>query len=179
MTTTIEAVLGNLSGGEGHLLTAVNSGASTLSLLGSGFIVLCYLCFKDLRMFSFKLVFFLALSDMLCSFFSIVGDPSKEFFCYAQGYSTHFFCVASCFWTTTIAFTLHRTVVKHKTDVEDFEFVCLGLTSVFLSGTSVVMTVLRSIGNEHGHVGNIGRVAAWCWTETGRTGKLHEQLEIN
>jgi len=87
------------------------------------------------------------LQDMLCSFFSIVGygfffknlfvlnflslffdkyiykcrDPSKGFFCYAQGYSTHFFCVASFLWTTTIAFTLHRTVVKHKTDVEDLE----------------------------------------------------------
>ncbi|GKB53889.1 G-protein coupled receptor 1 [Tanacetum coccineum] len=160
-------VLGNLTGGERHILTAVNTGASTLSLLGSGFIVLCYLGFKDLRKFSFKLVFFLALSDMLCSFFSIVGDPSKGFFCYAQGYSTHFFCVASFLWTTTIAFTLHRTVVRHKADVEDFE----PMFHLYVWGTSVVMTVLRSIGNEHGHPGHIGRVAAWCWTETGRTGK--------
>jgi cAMP receptor-like G-protein coupled receptor len=28
--------------------------------------------------------------------------------------------VASFLWTTTISFTLHRTVVKHKTDVEEF-----------------------------------------------------------
>ncbi|CAH1439525.1 unnamed protein product, partial [Lactuca virosa] len=59
---TVQAVLGNLTAGERHVLTAVNSGASTLSLLGSGFIVLCYVCFKELRKFSFKLVFFLALS---------------------------------------------------------------------------------------------------------------------
>ncbi|CAH1432528.1 unnamed protein product [Lactuca virosa] len=104
---------------------------------------------------------------MLCSFFSVVGDPSKGFFCYAQGYSTHFFCVASFLWTTTIAFTLHRAVVKHKADVEDFE----PMFHLYVWGTSLVMTVVRSIGNEHGHVGNIGRVAAWCWTETGRTGK--------
>ncbi|KAI3822548.1 hypothetical protein L1987_10139 [Smallanthus sonchifolius] len=71
---TIQAVLGNLMAGERHVLTAVDSGASTLSVLGCGFIVLCYLCFKELRKFSFKLVFFLALSDMLCSFFSIVGS---------------------------------------------------------------------------------------------------------
>lgn len=49
------------------------------------------------------------------------SDPSKGFICDAQGYTTHFFCVASFLWTTTIAFTLHRTVVKHKTDVEDLE----------------------------------------------------------
>ena len=94
---------------------------------------------------------FLCLQDMLCSFFNIIGyvhenflkfisyfliicdvgltkcflipfrDPSTGFFCYAQGYSTHFFCVASFLWTTTIAFTLHRTVVQHKADVEDLE----------------------------------------------------------
>lgn len=52
-------------------------------------------------------------------FLLMLRDPSKGFFCYAQGSSTHFFCVASFLWTTTIAFTLHRTVVRHKTDVED------------------------------------------------------------
>ncbi|KAL7186984.1 hypothetical protein ACSBR1_037122 [Camellia fascicularis] len=162
---TLQAVMGNLTASDRRILTAVNSGASSLSLLGSGFIVLCYICFKELRKFSFKLVFFLALSDMLYSFFSIVGDPSKGLFCYAQGYSTHFFCVASFLWTTTIAFTLHRTVVRHKTDVEDLEPVF----HLYVWGTSLVMTVIRSIGNDHGHFGELG---AWCWTQTGRTGKV-------
>ncbi|KAF7817344.1 G-protein coupled receptor 1 [Senna tora] len=120
MATSV-AVAGALTANDRQILTAVNAAASSLSFLGSGFIVLCYALFKELRKFSFKLVFYLALSDMLCSFFNIVGDPSKGFFCYAQGYSTHFFCVASFLWTTTIAFTLHRTVVRHKTDVEDLE----------------------------------------------------------
>lgn len=31
------------------------------------------------------------------------------------------------------------------------------------------MTVIRSISNEHGHLGGLG---AWCWTQTGRTGKV-------
>lgn len=162
----MQAVMGNLTAVDREILTAVNTGASTLSLLGSGFIVICYLCFKELRKFSFKLVFFLALSDMLYSFFSIVGDPSRGFFCYAQGYSTHFFCVASFLWTTTIAFTLHRTVVKHKTDVEDME----PIFHLYVWGTSVVVTVMRSIGNNHGH-GHLGNLGAWCWTQTGRTGK--------
>lgn len=36
------------------------------------------------------------------------------------------------------------------------------------SGTSVVVTVIRSIGNDHGHISRLG---AWCWAQTGRTGK--------
>lgn len=59
---TVQAVLGNLTGRDRRILTAVNTGAASLSLIGSGFIVLCYLLFKELRKFSFKLVFFLALS---------------------------------------------------------------------------------------------------------------------
>ncbi|KAG2664167.1 hypothetical protein I3843_16G065100 [Carya illinoinensis] len=152
---------GTLTAHDRRVLMAVNAGASSLSFVGSGFIVLCYVLFKELRKFSFKLVFYLALSDMLCSFFTMVGDPSKGFFCYAQGYSAHFFCVASFLWTTTIAFTLHRTVVRHKTDVEDLEAVF----HLYVWGTSLVTTVVRSFGNDHGHLG------ASCWTQTGRTGK--------
>ncbi|WMV42119.1 hypothetical protein MTR67_035504 [Solanum verrucosum] len=59
---TVKAVMGNLTVAERQVLTAVNSGASSLSFVGSGFIVLCYLLFKELRKFSFKLVFYLALS---------------------------------------------------------------------------------------------------------------------
>ncbi|RDX80606.1 G-protein coupled receptor 1 [Mucuna pruriens] len=137
MATSV-AVSGALTAHDRRILTAVNSAASSLSLAGSGFIVVCYFLFKELRKFSFKLVFYLALSDMLCSFFSIIGDPSKGFFCYAQGYSTHFFCVASFLWTTTIAFTLHRTVVKHKTDVEELE----GMFHLYVWGTSLLCAPL-------------------------------------
>ncbi|CAN6682479.1 unnamed protein product [Malus baccata var. baccata] len=157
-------VAGGLTAYDREVLTAVNDGAASLSFVGSGFIVLCYVLFKEVRKFSFKLVFYLALSDMLWSFFSMVGDPSRGFFCYLHGYSTHFFYVASFLWTTTIAFTLHRTVVRHKTDVEDME----AMFHLYVWGTSLVVTVVRSIGNNHSHLGT------WCWSQSGRTGKaLH------
>ncbi|KAK1279478.1 G-protein coupled receptor 1 [Acorus gramineus] len=158
----VRTAAAGLTGSERKILRGVNVGASTLSLAGSAFIVLCYILFKELRKFSFKLIFFLALSDMFCSFFSIVGDLSSGVFCYAPGYSAHFFCVASFLWTTTIAFTLHRTVVKHKTDVEDLG----SMFHLYVWGTSLAVTVMRSIGNDFGHFGS------WCWTETARTGKM-------
>ncbi|CAA6664644.1 unnamed protein product [Spirodela intermedia] len=144
------AAAGGLTAGDRKVLAAVNLSASTLSLVGSAFIVLCYLLFKELRKFSFTLIFF-----------SLSRDPSNGFFCYAQDYSAHFFCVASFLWTTTIAFTLHRTVVRHKTDVEDLG----SLFHLYVWGTSLALTVVRSIGNDY------GRLGTWCWTETARTGK--------
>ncbi|KAK1603791.1 hypothetical protein QYE76_027464 [Lolium multiflorum] len=145
-----------------EILDAVGTTAAALSLVGSSFIVLCYLLFRELRKFSFKLVYFLALADMLCSLFTIMGGPANAFYCFAHDYSAHFFCVASFLWTTTIAFTLHRTVVKHKTDVEDFG----SIFHLYVWGTSLATTVLRSIGSDY------GRPGTWCWIQQGSMGKI-------
>ncbi|KAG2299902.1 hypothetical protein Bca52824_036374 [Brassica carinata] len=147
---------GGLTAGDRIILTAINTGAPSLSFVGSTFIVLCYCFFKELCKFSFKLVFYLALSDMLCSDDCSCSDPSKGFICDAQGYTTHFFCVASFLWTTTISFTLHRTVVKHKAYVEDLE----AMFHLYVWGTFLVVTVIRSFCNNHLHLG------PWCWTQT-------------
>ncbi|WOL06535.1 G-protein coupled receptor 1 [Canna indica] len=161
-STAVVSAAAGLSPADRQVLATVSAGAAALSLAGSTFIVLCYLLFKELHKFSFKLVFFLALSDMFCSFFNIIGDPSNKFFCYAHDYSVHFFCVASFLWTTTIAFTLHRTVVKHKTDVEDYG----SIFHLYVWGTSLTTTVIRSIGSDY------GRTGAWCWTEPAQSGKV-------
>ena len=60
--TAIMAMIGSLTAHQRWILMAVKGGASSLSFVGSSFIVLCYLLFKELRKFSFKLVFYLALS---------------------------------------------------------------------------------------------------------------------
>ncbi|PNX87512.1 G-protein coupled receptor [Trifolium pratense] len=62
MATSV-AVGSTLTAYDRRIINVVNVGASSLSFAGSTFIVLCYLLFKDLRKFSFKLVFYLALSS--------------------------------------------------------------------------------------------------------------------
>ena len=62
MAMATATVTGNLTAHDRQILAAVNGVASSLSFVGSGFIVLCYLLFKELRKFSFKLVFYLAVS---------------------------------------------------------------------------------------------------------------------
>eukprot|EP00270_Netrium_digitus_P019582 TRINITY_DN7753_c0_g1_i4.p1 TRINITY_DN7753_c0_g1~~TRINITY_DN7753_c0_g1_i4.p1 ORF type:complete len:303 (-),score=44.91 TRINITY_DN7753_c0_g1_i4:53-961(-) len=136
-------------------LTLINVGASALSFAGSFFIVLCFLLFRQLQTFSFRLVFYLSLSDMLCSLFNLLGDPGEGVLCYLQGYATQFFWVASFLWTTTIAFTLHRTVVRHKADVQE-----LGpYFHAYVWGTAVAMSVIPMLGTDYGPAG------AWCWVQ--------------
>ena len=57
-----------LSEAQTRALTDINVFASALSFAGSGFIVLCYLLFKELRKFSFELIFYLSLSVRTVSF---------------------------------------------------------------------------------------------------------------
>ncbi|XP_024384343.1 G-protein coupled receptor 1 isoform X1 [Physcomitrium patens] len=137
-------------------LTVINQCASALSFVGTFFIVMCYVLFKDLRSFAFKLVFYLSLSDMLASLFNMLGNPGEGFLCYAQGYSSQFFSIASFLWTTTISFTLHRAAVKHKTDGEGFG----AIFHVYVWGTSLMMTIIPLIGNDYGPAG------AWCWVQS-------------
>ncbi|GBG83221.1 hypothetical protein CBR_g36835 [Chara braunii] len=77
--------------------------------------------------------------------------------CFLQGMLTQFFSVASFLWTTTIMYTLHRTVVRHKADVEELE----PTYHLYVWATSFVMTVIPIIGNDYGHAG------AWCGVENG------------
>ncbi|KAG6521375.1 hypothetical protein ZIOFF_018491 [Zingiber officinale] len=60
-----------LSVADRHTLVAISAGTAALSLAGSSFIVLCYLLFKELHKFSFKLVFFLALSVLPLTCFAV------------------------------------------------------------------------------------------------------------
>ncbi|KAG0571606.1 hypothetical protein KC19_VG026500 [Ceratodon purpureus] len=54
-------------------ITGMTVGALALLFAGTAFIVMCYILFKDLRAFPFKLIFYLSLSDMLGSLFNMLG----------------------------------------------------------------------------------------------------------
>ncbi|KAG0471022.1 hypothetical protein HPP92_015568, partial [Vanilla planifolia] len=55
------AASGGLSARDRRILSAFSTTAAALSFQGSTIVVLCYVFFKELRKFSFRLVFFLAL----------------------------------------------------------------------------------------------------------------------
>lgn len=74
--TATGVTLASFTAADRHALNAVQTGAAALSFGGSAFIVLCYILFKELHKFSFKLVFFLALS--VRSPFSISIAPSQS-----------------------------------------------------------------------------------------------------
>ena len=86
--------------------------SSVLSILGSIFVSVSWLCFKSLRFFSRKLIFFIALTDLGSSaafLWSALrqGGDVNDLECRTQGYLLQFFVLSSYLWTSCFAFHLH------------------------------------------------------------------------
>mmetsp|Transcript_2135 Transcript_2135/g.7623 ORF Transcript_2135/g.7623 Transcript_2135/m.7623 type:complete len:362 (-) Transcript_2135:29-1114(-) len=145
-------------------LTVLNITFSTISLLGSTFILLSYFLFKDLRKLSFKLVLWLSFSDALSGMSTLIGSPADgSAICYIQAYITQFFAIASFAWTTCIAFTLYFTVIMHRADVADYYY----HFHAYVWGLSFVLVPIPQIFDDYGDSGY------WCWIRNNTlSGKL-------
>jgi hypothetical protein len=94
---------------------------STLSFVGSLFILFCYARYKALRKFSFTLIALLSATDVLNQTFDLVGPPASELAameagapltgrCWAQALGNSVFELSSVLWTGCIAWTLYALV---------------------------------------------------------------------
>eukprot|EP00898_Chlorokybus_atmophyticus_P001697 jgi/Chlat1/2528/Chrsp175S02383 len=126
---------------------------NSLSLAGSLFIIACYLGLGAIRRFSFSLIFFLSLADAVNAIAHLLGDVGGGALCYVQAYAIQFASLASVLWTTAIAFTLHRTAVRHKQDTYKFG----ARFHAYVWGISVLLTVGPQIGDYYGDAG------IFCW----------------
>jgi hypothetical protein len=107
-------------------ITAADTVASVLSFIGSGMIILCYICFSDLRKFAFKLVFYLSMADMMASISGFIQPMNKNGdldcgLCLTQAWILSIFELASVLWTACICHCLYQAVVHRDTDVHRFE----------------------------------------------------------
>lgn len=138
---------------------------SALSVVGSGFIIYCYLRFTKLRKFAFKLVFILSINDFLNQVGDFIQPSSAEVVgaatsepstaCYAQAWMDSYFELSSVLWTCSIAATLYMSVAQRKTIVQieaTFKWMCL-----ICCGVPLVLTILPGLVGAYGHAG------AWCW----------------
>jgi len=67
-----------------------------------------------------------------------------------------------------VPFSLSECICFGWQLLEGFFFLHSVYMRMLLAGTSGVMTVIRSIANNHEHLSRLG---TWCWAQTGHTGK--------
>ena len=89
--------------------------SSTISFLGCTFIILLYIKFKELQGFTFKLVAYLALLDLLhCVLFMIPTYESSpsDALCIVQSYFITIITLESVIWTCVICVFIYLSVTK-------------------------------------------------------------------
>jgi hypothetical protein len=152
-----------VSSDEEEAIVAVNIVASSLSILGSLFVILVYCGFSEVRSYSFRLVLYMSICDLLLSFANLLGsmDSSHEM-CIAQAVLISYFGLASILWSAILALSLYLFVVKQNMTVPDFEF----KFALFAFGFPILMTFLpfstSSYGDQYGQ----------CWIEIDHAGGI-------
>mmetsp|Transcript_22581 Transcript_22581/g.53362 ORF Transcript_22581/g.53362 Transcript_22581/m.53362 type:complete len:142 (-) Transcript_22581:719-1144(-) len=94
-----EAGPGALSEDEIRTVLTVELVVNSLSIIGSSFIIACWICFPSLRKFAFTLVLYLSISDVMGGFAALLspGDDTCGATCLFQAYLVSIFGLSSVF----------------------------------------------------------------------------------
>ena len=100
--------------------------ACLLSAFGSLAIILSYICWKDIRTTSRKILLFLSLSDFLIAISNLLGlqtsikknlsDPFNDL-CVTQSFITNSVSIMSFLWTLTLALYLYTAIILNKQEL--------------------------------------------------------------
>ena len=100
--------------------------ACLLSAFGSLAIILSYICWKDIRTTSRKILLFLSLSDFLIAISNMLGlqtsikknlsDPFNDL-CVTQSFITNSVSIMSFLWTLTLALYLYTAIILNKQEL--------------------------------------------------------------
>jgi len=128
---------------------------AAISLLSSLLVMASYIKFTRLRSFAFELILMVAISDFFrdCSFILTPSlDPNL---CLPQAVLMSLGETSSIFWVFSIAFTIHRTILREDcwavgTQRWKYHVACWGL--------SILLTLLPFITHDYDKCDKF-----WCW----------------
>ncbi|EEU35776.1 uncharacterized protein NECHADRAFT_44345 [Fusarium vanettenii 77-13-4] len=140
---------------------------SLLSLLGAGWMILSFFCFKSLRSFRHQLILGLALSDFLMAANFVLSTtsnisgrdlaaPEQAALCSFSGFMTQVFVIQTDYWVFLISLCTYFVLAGFKRPsswVQDHRLILAALPWIFY-------ITWASIGLGTAGYGNIG---AWCW----------------
>ncbi|OMJ87527.1 hypothetical protein SteCoe_10701 [Stentor coeruleus] len=106
---------------DGEILFYLSIVVYSLSITACVFSLLVYIFAKHLRIYPFKLVFWLNLFDLirtLTQIFPVLYMSLPQDICIATGFCYIFSCFQTNFWSLIIAYTIHQVLVKKNFKVE-------------------------------------------------------------
>lgn len=135
-----------------YIITTI---CAILSLLGCAFILLIYLVAKELRVYAFKLVAYLAFCDLVKSLAIIIPSYKSEllyYLCSVQGFILVSFSLSNLIWVLAISVSLVQVIVYKIQDVEKYHKYWFLLSFVLAPGICTLPFITDSYGS----------VYTWC-----------------
>lgn len=131
-------------GTESELLITVQLIASSLSFLGSMFIIIVYFNLKGTSNFAMYIIFWLAIADLvlsvgrLISFFELINSVGIEQVCDIQAIMVNFGTISSVLCVCSLSWLLYATVCLGTENLESkrLQF------HVFTIGVPVILTAM-------------------------------------
>lgn len=139
-----------------------------LSIIGSTFIIINFVSFRELRTFSFKLVFFIALSDLFRAIAMILpayyDNDLNQYLCWIQSILGNMGGLSTILWNRSVAHSIYyvfrsrpNSVLNIATNQETNKlFYRYLITNLILT---IGLSVLPIFKNAYGIAG------AWCWIQ--------------
>ncbi|OMJ91178.1 hypothetical protein SteCoe_6348 [Stentor coeruleus] len=127
---------------------------ATLSILGCLLIVILGFTCKKLRTFSYRLIIYLALADLLSSICFIIPDNDNTL-CKVQAIIMNFSQLASILITGCISLSLYVMVAKENFSIAMAEKKILGGIIII----PLILTIMPLTTNSY------GKSQGWCWID--------------
>jgi hypothetical protein len=124
-----------------------------LSAIGSGFICMMYMSFPNLRGYSFRLVYYLSLADLLYSIAYILPDLHMESWCWIKGLLLTFSFLWCLFLTAVIARSIYISFTYELVNFVTKEYVYLAIVGFISLTLSVLPLTADAYGVSDG----------FCW----------------
>eukprot|EP01084_Bolivina_argentea_P036752 67964_1 len=140
------------------IIVGVNLATSILSLFSSIFIIINYFIISSLRhQLSYKLILWVAVSDLIFAIANCMGAPTNEIICILQGIILQFGSVASVFWVVAISWTINYLMNSNKLPTRGKLKRTLLTMHIIIWTVSSITTIIPLFTHTYGPAGG------WCW----------------
>jgi len=103
---------------QAHILVIINTVATTLSLLGAGFMIWTYCSIPTIRTFSMKLVISLIVTDTITGLTNLLAFyDQNEFICSIEGFLRNASNLSSVIWVTIISWISYKQICNYEPKV--------------------------------------------------------------
>lgn len=120
------------------VLYFVGLGSSLLSFFGCCYIIVTVLVFKALRTFMFRLIMYMALSNLITCFSLMIPYFESIELCKTQGFLLSFGSLSGLLWTAFIMYSLYQLIVNEKIITKKYEILANAVIWTVVSGTSAM-----------------------------------------